>query len=78
MIAHDFDLEFATEFTIERLAANIKNCLADSRGYSESDALRVAAMGSPKTMTTAQWVAACALLGINSGTARNRLREGRL
>ena len=63
----------ATEYTVEMIAQVITEQLAQP--YTTSDNLRTAVMYSPKTMTTAEWVAACALKGINAGTARNRLNE---
>lgn len=66
----------ATDFTVEQIATVLREQLAHTE-YRVSDNIRTAAMYSPLAMTTADFVAAASLVGINPGTARNRLNEVR-
>ena len=65
-----------TDYTVADIATVIREQLAHTE-YRMSDNLRTAVMYSPKTMTTAEWVAAAQLANINPGSARNRLNEVR-
>ena len=63
---------------IARILALLDEQIADTR-FTMSERLRTAAFyaDDESPITTADWVAACALRNINAGTARNRLNEYR-
>lgn len=65
--------------TIEQIVETIRYELKANpdHGYSHSERLRSAVFFLPESMPVADWVKACAVVGINAGSARNRFREVR-